>query len=86
VHTLGVHYRVTSHVHLVSRSALGHASIVEVAVCPVLRRAADSPAISVAPECCLADTNAQGYAARNVPKSIARYAPTEKKLEWIFSR
>ena len=86
MHTLGVHYRATSHVHLVSRSALGHANIVEVAVCRVLHHAADSPAISVAPECCLADTNAQGYAARYVPKSIVRYAPIERKLEWIFSR
>jgi hypothetical protein len=80
VHTLGVCYPAMSLVRLVSKSVLGHANIVGVAVCPVLHRAADSPAITVAPECCLADTNAQGCAARYAPKSIARYAPTDRKL------
>jgi hypothetical protein len=71
-------------VHHASKSALGLASIKELAICHALHLVAASPAIIAAPRSYLADTNAREFAAKHVLKTTVRRVPTEQTLEWIF--
>jgi hypothetical protein len=72
-----------NHVLRASRNALGPASTAAVAVCHAPHHVTGSPAISVAPENSLADTNAREFAAKRVLKTTVRYVPNDQTLEWI---
>jgi hypothetical protein len=73
-----------NHVLRASRSALGPVSTVALAACHAQHRVIGSPAISVAPENSLADTNAREFAAKRVLKITARHVPIGQTLVWIF--
>jgi hypothetical protein len=73
-----------NHVLRASRSALGPVSTVAVAVCHAQHHVIGSPAISVAPEIYLADTDVQDFAVKRALKTTARHVPIEQTLVWIF--